>query len=1068
MKTSWFFPVYFVSWAKRIGIQALLIFTVGYAASYQFAAAQNTAAQRTIAEGNQAYDRNQFDEAITAYRKALDFSELKREVRFEVTERLADAYRLSNRFEEAEKWYKLLLRRQRKNPTAVLNYGKALKNSAKFDEAKDQFRDYLKLKPESEKGKMLLRSCDSAQKWLFNPIDVDVREVVSINTEAREFSPTVYQDGLMFTSDREGTTRKFIRLDGGQQVNRLDLFYATYSPKENSYSNASVIPGLNYPGHDASPTLSLDEDEIYFTRTVATKAKATAQRATYTPQRKRDRASENQQAGRGEKVVINNLQIFYSYKKKDSSWSKPSNDLVMNNTNYSVGHPTLSPDGKTLVYMSDMKGGEGGTDLYYSQRKGDSTWTPPRNLGETVNTFGFELFPFFDRQGNLYYSTDGKAGLGRLDMFKTRFDSARLTWEEPQNMRPPINSIFDDFGIAKVPGATVERGYFSSQRLNGTGNDDVYTYIYNDISLILDGRQLLLEDLGFFNGFSYQLFAKENRTEIPGRKQKQYITYDLIDEQEYLLAIRKDGFYFDEITFQYNGKANGRLTRLKIDPGRQPLLFTGLYKRYRLTANDSGDVAYNKDSFQVLAGAPVGLLQEDKLLERDTTDREGTFNFRLDTSGTYVISTDSLDVNQDIFEPEPEKQDQEDVVSYRNDTTIINASDSFRYLYGAISSRGATPTRVQRGRVRISQGGRKIGTGSISDTAAYLVQLPLKAATAPLTYMVSAYGFQDTSFRYEWQDESSLSQRNDFQLTPKKAITISGKVLPRENPRETSLDLFVDGELQTKTRPDAQGNYSLDAFADQAYEVVVNKKGYLSEEAEVEAAQKDVEDLDFTLSEKATVNRVVELDNIYWDLDSYQVKEDAEPTLNKLVRFMDANPEKTIEIRSHTDKRGSSSYNRYLSQRRAQAVVNYLKEKGVKSRRLVPAGYGERDPIIANAQTDEEFQRNRRTEFKIIDLDGFVNVARNRFRKRVEKGSDEGTYYTVQIGVFSRPLPEDHPYFRGLGDLAVQLVDGYYRYYYGFTTEQPEARQFLQQVRYRGLKESFIAVFEGGKRVEIL
>lgn len=1041
-----------IRWALLVGG---VLFALAAALPAQ---AQSTAAQRTVNNGDQAFDRNQFQEAIASYQKALDYDDLPRDTRYEVMERLADAYRLSNQFDKAEQWYKQLLRRQRNNPTAVLNYGKALKNIARFDEAKKQFRDYLELKPNSDQGKMLLRSCDSAQYWLYNPIDVDVREVVSVNTAAREFSPTVYQNGIMFTSDREGTTQKFIRLDGGADVNRLDLFYAPFSSEENTFKTPYVIEGLNYHGHDAAPTLSRDGKEIFFTRTVATKAKATVERREYAPRRRRERASEEEQdqEARGQTIVINNLQIFYSQLQEDGSWSKPTNELSMNNVNYSVGHPTLSPDGKMLVYMSDRKGGRGGTDLYFSMRKEDSTWTPPKTMGPVINTFGFELFPYFDEKGRLYYSTDGKAGLGRLDMFRTQYDSSKGSWQEPVNMRPPINSIFDDFGLSKIPGATVDRGYFSSQRLNGTGNDDIYTYIYNDVSLILDGNQLVLEDLGFFNGFSYQLFEKQSQTEIPGRKEDQKIVFDLLDEQEYLLAIRKDGFFFDEIQLRYEGKANGRLKRMVVDPGQQPLSFTGYYKRYRLTVNDSGGVAYNRDSFEVLTNELIGLMQGKDLLDRDTTDARGAFFFRIDTSGTYVITTDSQDVRKEIVEPEPSDSEEK-----------LFAGDSSRILYGQVTHSGQAPPEVRSGSVRVLQEGSILGRSDISDSGGYRVRLPLEIGDGSLRYEVSAYAFRDTSFSYLWSDLQQTALEKNIALYPRRSIEISGTVLPRENPDQTSIDLFVDGTLRHQTQPDAQGRYRLNAYARESYEIVVNKKGFLAEERKLGPSQTDLENVDFTLTEKASENRIVKLENIYWDFDSYRLRASAEPTLNKLVRFLEANPNKTIEIRSHTDRRGSASYNQYLSQRRAQTVVNYLRDQGIADKRLVPAGYGESKPLVENATTDAEFQKNRRTEFRIIDLDGFVNTARNRFEKRLQRTSEE-SYYMVQVGVFSKPLPGDHPYFRGLDDLSIQQKDGYYRYYYGYTIERPEARQFLQQARYRGLSESFIAVFKDGERVKIL
>lgn len=116
------------------------------------------------------------------------------------------------------------------------------------------------------------------------------------------------------------------------------------------------------------------------------------------------------------------------------------------------------------------------------------------------------------------------------------------------------------------------------------------------------------------------------------------------------------------------------------------------------------------------------------------------------------------------------------------------------------------------------------------------------------------------------------------------------------------------------------------------------------------------------------IGKTFRLENIYYDLDKYDIRPDAAKELDKLVQILKDNPTIKIELGSHTDVRGSDLYNIRLSQRRAEAVINYLSIKGISKERLEAKGYGETELIIQNAKNEEEHQVNRRTEFKVIEF----------------------------------------------------------------------------------------------------
>ncbi|GAB4038161.1 OmpA family protein [Spirosoma gilvum] len=185
------------------------------------------------------------------------------------------------------------------------------------------------------------------------------------------------------------------------------------------------------------------------------------------------------------------------------------------------------------------------------------------------------------------------------------------------------------------------------------------------------------------------------------------------------------------------------------------------------------------------------------------------------------------------------------------------------------------------------------------------------------------------------------------------------------------------GEAVTD-KPGTFGKYSLQEGKD--YTVLAQRKGYLTRREQFTMQGRSIPqifltkpqtDTTFTvdlLLDKATLNKTFVLENIYYDLDKYNIRSDAAVELDKLVTILQDNPTLKIELGSHTDARASDAYNQKLSQNRAKSAVEYIVSKGIDADRLTYKGYGETQLIVKNAKTEEEHQRNRRTEFKILEL----------------------------------------------------------------------------------------------------
>jgi peptidoglycan-associated lipoprotein len=237
-------------------------------------------------------------------------------------------------------------------------------------------------------------------------------------------------------------------------------------------------------------------------------------------------------------------------------------------------------------------------------------------------------------------------------------------------------------------------------------------------------------------------------------------------------------------------------------------------------------------------------------------------------------------------------------------------------------------------------------------------------------------GYLQNSISIEGNQVSRYLDDSDILLSPSD-YGVGGRVLYAENdlPAEGAiLKLFDEnGVLVAEAVTGPDGKYSFGLESDHIYTLECIKFGYPDQEIELDTKTADATMFksDFRLF-KMEEGTVVRLDNIYYDYDKWEIRSDAAIELNKLVTIMEDNPSMTIELGSHTDSRGSPAYNSALSQKRAQAVVDYLTDKGVAKNRIKSKGYGESkilNKCVEGAEcSEDDHQLNRRTEFKILKI----------------------------------------------------------------------------------------------------
>ncbi len=367
---------------------------------------------------------------------------------------LAECYRKVNDPGNAEYWYGQVVRLPQVEPIHKLYYGQMLQRNGKCDLAKEWFEKYVADVPGDMRGQYLLKACDYEDELRTKNSGIYEISHMKFNSNLDDFSPAYHKKGIVFASERDmGTAVK--RMHGWTGNPFLELYYVEGKQMDGE-DCSNVMYGtpekfssqLNTKFHDASVTFSGDNKQIFFTRN----------------------NFEDGKAGKSDEGIMK-LKVYNADLGNNGDWHNLKG-LPFNSNEYSVAHPTLTPDGNRIFFSSDMPGGYGGMDIYYSDKEGNR-WGPPINLGPRINTEGHEIFPYYHKTGKLYFASDGLVGLGGLDIYYAE-DLKNGEWAEVQNLGYPINTVADDFSIIMNDEGTC--GYFASDREGGVGRDDIYGF----------------------------------------------------------------------------------------------------------------------------------------------------------------------------------------------------------------------------------------------------------------------------------------------------------------------------------------------------------------------------------------------------------------------------------------------------------------------------------------------------------------------------------------------------------------------------------------------------------------
>lgn len=395
------------------------------------------------------YDRYEYKLAIPFYEKLAK----RKNVKTALLEKLASSYLGINNYQKSAEWYKLIITRSDANPSSYLNYGDMLKSTGNYTKAKEIYAIY------KQKGIIdvtaRIAGSDSAAVWLSKPTPDQISNLAAVNTPSSEWGAVPARDNtIIFTSD----SLRHNLFDKKDKINKNNynrtgrsfqkLYTYTAGEQDPIKQFSKTINDFKY--HVGPVVFSEDQQTAYFTVTNA-----------YALPHKKDKTRNFYGARRLE---------LYSSKFKDGQWQKPESFAFNNAANFSVGHAALSKNGNILYFASDMPGGIGKTDIWYSEKSADGSWGTPKNCGPAINTTEDEEFPTVTADV-LYFSSKGHAGIGGFDIFSSQ--GQKDQWSAVLNLKSPLNSQGDDFYLVMKDETS---GYFASNRPGGAGDDDIYTY----------------------------------------------------------------------------------------------------------------------------------------------------------------------------------------------------------------------------------------------------------------------------------------------------------------------------------------------------------------------------------------------------------------------------------------------------------------------------------------------------------------------------------------------------------------------------------------------------------------
>lgn len=396
-----------------------------------------------VDKADKKYEKFAYIDAIKTYERVFE----KGYKTPDMLQKLGNAYYFNADLEQAAKWYgELFALTQDVEPEYYYRYAQSLKAIKDYKKADAMMAKFIEKDGTDLRAKLAVAQMDYLAVIKKNSGRYKIEDA-GINSEKSDYGSSFFGNKVIFASARDtgGLGNRKFAWTGESYTN----LYGAEIGSEGALSQAKRFgKKLNSKFHESTPVFTNDGKTVYFTR---------------------NNFLDGKKGKDADKITL--LKVYKATLDGDN-WTDVK-ELPFNSDAYSVAHPALSSDNKTLYFASDMPGTLGQSDLWKVSINPDDTYGTPENLGTTINTEGKETFPFITPENELYFSTDGHPGLGGLDIFVAKQEKDG-TYKEVTNLGEPLNSSKDDFGFLIDTKTSI--GYVSSNRDGGKGSDDIYKF----------------------------------------------------------------------------------------------------------------------------------------------------------------------------------------------------------------------------------------------------------------------------------------------------------------------------------------------------------------------------------------------------------------------------------------------------------------------------------------------------------------------------------------------------------------------------------------------------------------
>ena len=473
----------------------------------------NTFSQKgKVAKANKNFDKYSYIDAREVYLKVVEDGYKSAEI----YKRLGDTYYYNSEYKSASEWYSNLVNEFPDDIEPIYYYrgAQSLKSSGEYEESDNIMKLYY-----DNGGSVIVAKNFSENPDYLNSIAENARDFsidkTTINSNLSDFGPSFYGNKIVFASSQKNEGGKVLSWNG---LPFLDLYQADMD-EEGNLSNVTALGGdINTKYNESSTAITKDGKTLYFTRNNFTEGKK----------------------GRDSKKTIR-LKLYKATKSADSLWTNVV-ELPFKGEEFSVAHPALNKDENRLYFASDMEGTYGQSDLWYVDVSGGDSYGTPVNLGATINTEARDTFPFISDKSKLYFSSDGHAGLGGLDVFVAELNEDGSVLDSIANLGEPTNSVYDDFGF--IINEEKRIGYISSNRSGDEGsiNDEIYLIKEKKCIISIEGVVTDIDTEALLPGAVVSLMDEELKlvdSTIVGEDAKYNFTVDC-DKQYTLRAVKTE------------------------------------------------------------------------------------------------------------------------------------------------------------------------------------------------------------------------------------------------------------------------------------------------------------------------------------------------------------------------------------------------------------------------------------------------------------------------------------------------------------------------------------------------